>query len=104
MIAVRLFNERHHGEGDIFTACTTGDFAQYLPCIAALALCCDEHAGVEYQSHAGGFNGSRRVATASATSRAKSSSIVARESSGNRAMHSSMDRRGGAGVRSTATV
>jgi hypothetical protein len=45
---VRQLDQRHHREGHIFTACTSGDFAQYLPCIAALALCRNEHAGVEY--------------------------------------------------------
>jgi hypothetical protein len=41
-------DQRHDREGHIFTGCTLGDFAQYLPCIAALALCRDELAGVEY--------------------------------------------------------
>lgn len=87
-----------------FTGSALRDFTESLSRIPALALCRNQHAGIEYQSHAGGFRGSRCAATASATSRAKSSSIVAGESSGRRAMQSSMERRGGTGVCSTATV
>jgi hypothetical protein len=44
------------------------------------------------ESHAGGFSGSRWAAAAAATPPGKSSSMVAPESAGGRAMHSSIER------------
>ncbi len=96
--AVGQLDQRHHRDSHILASYTSGDFEQRLARILAVALGGDEHAGVEDQSHAGGFKGSRCAAAAPSTSRAKSSSMVASESSGNRAIHSAMERRGGVGV------
>jgi hypothetical protein len=49
-LAVDLSGTQSDWKGHILTCCTPRNFAQYLPCIAAVALCRDEDAGVEYQS------------------------------------------------------
>ena len=102
--AVREFYESHHGDGDVRKANLGGQRRECLSCVLASAFRGNQHAGIEDQSHDGGFSGSRCASTASLTSCAKASSITAVESSGSNAIQSAMDRRGGTGVGTIAAV
>jgi len=102
--AVREFHESHHGNGDVRKANLGGQRRECLSRVLAFAFRGNQHAGIENQSHDGGFSGSRCVSTASLTSRAKASSTTAVESSGSNAIQSAMDRRGGTGVGTIAAV
>ena len=79
MKAVNQFGQADGGERRVLiTGCADDSAEQALDRFSA-PFCIDDYAGVEDQSHAGGFSGSRWLSTAASTSLAKSSSSVAVE-------------------------
>jgi catechol 2,3-dioxygenase-like lactoylglutathione lyase family enzyme len=77
--AVDQFSQADGRECRFLVACRFHDlFDQLLDGVAA-PFGSDHHAGIEDQSHAGGFNGSRWLLIAASRSRAKSLSSVAVE-------------------------
>ena len=104
--AVHQLGDGHDGQTDLDLAVRGLYLFEDLADGVAPAFGGDDDAGVEDQSHAGGFHG-LRLATISSMSAAKSGSRTGASPVSSScffasAMHSEMDRRGGAAARRTA--
>ena len=57
--SVSQLDQRNYGDGDLGLADFASDVCEHLPGVLALALGCDQKAGVEDQSHVSEASGSR---------------------------------------------
>lgn len=102
--AVNEFGQANRGECSFLVADPVYDLLDQLLDRIAAPLGGDHHPGVDDQSHAGGFNGSRWLLMASSRSHAKSSSSVAVEACSLASRRDSESRRTcGSAARITAT-